>query len=234
MSAQACSCAARKGLSYALHLDVLHQRGASDLSADALQEGLRDVQHDVGAGVQNTWLRPLRRAHMAARGARETCANSRRLRPGDELQDFQAVESDNSEAEYSRVPLYFRISEAKNFKYVSSSRTPTPLHMSPFKTLRRANARPVTKRVGAASLKAVSSSSISSDFLVDSVQAELATMLVDSFDVASDRVRQEGGELVSSYGYQTTEIEQTSSGFTVRPVTNNIEFRTKTTVPKLG
>jgi len=60
------------------------------------------------------------------------------------------------------------------------------------------------------------------------------TMLIPSFEVDSSNVRKEGDVLISSYDYQTTEIEQAGSKWTVRPVVNQIEFQTNTRVPKLG
>lgn len=59
-------------------------------------------------------------------------------------------------------------------------------------------------------------------------------MLIPSFEVDSSNVRKEGDVLISNYDYQTTEIEQDGSKWTVRPVVNQIEFQTDTRVPKLG
>ncbi len=59
-------------------------------------------------------------------------------------------------------------------------------------------------------------------------------MLIPSFEVESSNVRKEGDVLISNYDYQTTEIEQDGSKWTVKPVVNQIEFQTSTRVPKLG
>lgn len=60
-------------------------------------------------------------------------------------------------------------------------------------------------------------------------------MLVEDFAIDSKNVRREGDVLVSTYDYNTTEVDRSADGeWTVRPVSTEYEFRTDTRVPKLG
>lgn len=60
-------------------------------------------------------------------------------------------------------------------------------------------------------------------------------MLVEDFAIDSKNVRREGDVLVSTYDYNTTEVDRSADGeWTVRPVSTEYEFRTNTVVPKLG
>ena len=60
-------------------------------------------------------------------------------------------------------------------------------------------------------------------------------MLVEDFAIDSKNVRREGDVLVSTYDYNTTEVDRSADGeWTVKPVSTEYEFRTNTRVPKLG
>ena len=60
-------------------------------------------------------------------------------------------------------------------------------------------------------------------------------MLVEDFAIESPHVRRDDGAIVSSYQYHTTEVDRAADGkLSIRPVSNTYEFRTETTVPKLG
>jgi len=60
-------------------------------------------------------------------------------------------------------------------------------------------------------------------------------MLVEDFAIESPHVRREEGAITSTYQYHTTEVDRAADGkLSIRPVSNTYEFRTETTVPKLG
>ena len=61
------------------------------------------------------------------------------------------------------------------------------------------------------------------------------TMLVERFTVNTPNVHRTSDCITSSYDYQTTEVDRTPEGkWVVTPQTLRYEFRTQTTVPKLG
>lgn len=60
-------------------------------------------------------------------------------------------------------------------------------------------------------------------------------MLLDSFTVESPNVTYTEEHITSSYEYDTTELERGPRGdFTVRPVSQRVEFQTERRVPKVG
>lgn len=60
-------------------------------------------------------------------------------------------------------------------------------------------------------------------------------VLLKNYKVVSDRVRVEDGHMLSSYDYQTTEVDMDSEGqWELRPKTVGYEFKTDLKVPKLG
>ena len=60
-------------------------------------------------------------------------------------------------------------------------------------------------------------------------------MLLDSFTVDSPNVTYTEQHITSQYQYDTTELECGPRGeFTVRPVSQQVEFQTERRVPKVG
>ena len=60
-------------------------------------------------------------------------------------------------------------------------------------------------------------------------------MLVEDFAIESPHVRREERAITTTYQYHTTEVDRAADGkLSIRPVSNTYEFRTETTVPKLG
>lgn len=60
-------------------------------------------------------------------------------------------------------------------------------------------------------------------------------MLIDTFTVESPNVEYTEEHIVSSYQYDTNELECGSDGkFTIRPQVQNVQFKTDRKVPKVG
>lgn len=60
-------------------------------------------------------------------------------------------------------------------------------------------------------------------------------MLVDKFTVDTDRVQVTNDSIVSTYEYQSTAVQRGGDGgWVVKPTTTEYQFKTNTTVPKLG
>ena len=59
-------------------------------------------------------------------------------------------------------------------------------------------------------------------------------MLVERFRVNSPHVQYSDDNITSSYRYDSTDLEQTKSGWVATPTSTQYTFKTSTKLPKLG
>ena len=59
-------------------------------------------------------------------------------------------------------------------------------------------------------------------------------MLVEKFRVNSPNVHYGDEDVTTSYRYESTDLEQTQSGWVVSPTTTEYTFKTQTRLPKVG
>lgn len=59
-------------------------------------------------------------------------------------------------------------------------------------------------------------------------------MLVEKFRVNSPNVRYSDEDVTTSYNYESTDLEQTQSGWVATPTSTEYTFKTQTRLPKLG